>query len=86
MYFKQILNERCGCASYLIASRQSREAVLVDPAIGTPSCAGSFVLSLAPSWLVTRDHQATYLRRRPQSPAPDLQAQIQPSTRRCGLT
>ena len=24
MYFKQILNERCGCASYLIASRQSR--------------------------------------------------------------
>jgi glyoxylase-like metal-dependent hydrolase (beta-lactamase superfamily II)/rhodanese-related sulfurtransferase len=31
MYFKQILNERCGCASYLIASRQSREAVVVDP-------------------------------------------------------
>ncbi|HEY7910116.1 MAG TPA: rhodanese-like domain-containing protein [Thermomicrobiales bacterium] len=33
MYFKQILNERCGCASYLIASRQSAEAVIVDPAI-----------------------------------------------------
>src|SRR5437588_5181963 len=31
MYFKQILNERCGCASYLIASRQSREAAIVDP-------------------------------------------------------
>ena len=35
MYFKQFLDERCGCASYLIASRQSREAAAVDPAIGT---------------------------------------------------
>ena len=35
MYFKQILNERCGCASYLIASRQSDEAAIVDPAIET---------------------------------------------------
>jgi glyoxylase-like metal-dependent hydrolase (beta-lactamase superfamily II)/rhodanese-related sulfurtransferase len=35
MYFKQILNERCGCASYLIASRQSNEAAIVDPAIET---------------------------------------------------
>ena len=26
MYFKQILNERCGCASYVIASRKTREA------------------------------------------------------------
>ncbi|HSD51241.1 MAG TPA: MBL fold metallo-hydrolase [Candidatus Methylomirabilis sp.] len=33
MYFKQILDERCGCASYLVASRQSREAAIVDPAI-----------------------------------------------------
>ncbi|MFN8536089.1 MAG: MBL fold metallo-hydrolase, partial [Thermomicrobiales bacterium] len=32
MYFKQIRNERCGCASYLIASRQTREAAVVDPA------------------------------------------------------
>jgi glyoxylase-like metal-dependent hydrolase (beta-lactamase superfamily II)/rhodanese-related sulfurtransferase len=32
MYFKQILNERCGCASYVIAC-QTREAVIVDPAI-----------------------------------------------------
>jgi len=32
MYFKQLLDERCGCASYLIASRQSREAAIVDPA------------------------------------------------------
>ncbi|MCA1666845.1 MAG: MBL fold metallo-hydrolase [Thermomicrobia bacterium] len=33
MYFKQILNEQCGCASYLIASRQSAEAAIVDPAL-----------------------------------------------------
>jgi hydroxyacylglutathione hydrolase len=35
MYFKQFLDERCGCASYLIASRQSREAAVVDAAIET---------------------------------------------------
>jgi len=35
MYFNQILDERCGCASYLIASRQSREAAIVDPSIDT---------------------------------------------------
>ncbi len=35
MYFKQILNERCGCASYLIASRESGDAAIVDPAIET---------------------------------------------------
>jgi hydroxyacylglutathione hydrolase len=33
MYFKQILDERCGCASYLIASRQSHEAAIVDPSV-----------------------------------------------------
>jgi len=33
MYFKQVLDERCGCASYIIASRQSHEAAIVDPAI-----------------------------------------------------
>lgn len=33
MYFKQILDERVGCASYLIASRQSREAAIVDPSL-----------------------------------------------------
>lgn len=33
MYFKQLLDERCGCASYLVASRQSHEAAIVDPAI-----------------------------------------------------
>jgi glyoxylase-like metal-dependent hydrolase (beta-lactamase superfamily II)/rhodanese-related sulfurtransferase len=32
MYFKQILNEDSGCSSYVIASRQSKEAVIVDPA------------------------------------------------------
>lgn len=35
MYFKQMLDEQCGCASYVIASRQSREAAIVDPAINT---------------------------------------------------
>ncbi len=35
MYFKQILDERCGCASYLIASRGSHEAAIVDPAVET---------------------------------------------------
>ena len=35
MYFKQILDERCGCASYLIASRQSHEAAIVNPALDT---------------------------------------------------
>jgi hydroxyacylglutathione hydrolase len=33
MYFKQFLDERCGCASYLIASRQSHEAAVIDPAV-----------------------------------------------------
>ena len=33
MYFKQILDERCGCASYPIASRESHEAAIVDPSI-----------------------------------------------------
>jgi glyoxylase-like metal-dependent hydrolase (beta-lactamase superfamily II)/rhodanese-related sulfurtransferase len=33
MYFKQILDERLGCASYLIASRQTHEAAVVDPSI-----------------------------------------------------
>lgn len=35
MYFKQFLDEKVGCASYLIASRQTNEAVIVDPAIVT---------------------------------------------------
>ena len=35
MYFKQFLDERVGCASYLIASRQTNEAAIVDPAIAT---------------------------------------------------
>ncbi|MDQ2741059.1 MAG: MBL fold metallo-hydrolase [Chloroflexota bacterium] len=33
MYFKQFLNERLGCASYFIASRQSHEAAVVDPSV-----------------------------------------------------
>ena len=35
MYFKQFLDERCGCASYLVASRQSHEAAVVDPSLET---------------------------------------------------
>jgi glyoxylase-like metal-dependent hydrolase (beta-lactamase superfamily II)/rhodanese-related sulfurtransferase len=31
MYFKQFLHDETGCASYLVASRQSREALIVDP-------------------------------------------------------
>ena len=33
MYFKQILNEDCGCASYIVASRDSHECAVVDPAL-----------------------------------------------------
>ena len=33
MYFKQILDELCGCASYVIASRESHEAAIVDPSV-----------------------------------------------------
>src|SRR5579864_4111282 len=33
MYFKQFLDERYGCASYVVASRQSHEAVIVDPSL-----------------------------------------------------
>jgi hydroxyacylglutathione hydrolase len=31
MYFKQFLHDQTGCASYFIASRESREALVVDP-------------------------------------------------------
>jgi hydroxyacylglutathione hydrolase len=31
MYFKQFLHDETGCASYFIASRQSREATVIDP-------------------------------------------------------
>lgn len=33
MYFKQFLNELVGCASYLVASRQTNEAAIIDPGI-----------------------------------------------------
>ena len=33
MYFKQVLDELCGCASYVVASRQSQEAAVIDPSI-----------------------------------------------------
>jgi hydroxyacylglutathione hydrolase len=35
MYFKQFLNEICGCASYVVASRHTHDAAIVDPAIET---------------------------------------------------
>jgi glyoxylase-like metal-dependent hydrolase (beta-lactamase superfamily II)/rhodanese-related sulfurtransferase len=35
MYFKQFLNELCGCASYLVASRHTLDAAIIDPAIET---------------------------------------------------
>src|SRR6266581_8338235 len=31
MYFKQFLHDETGCSSHLIASRQSRQAAVVDP-------------------------------------------------------
>ena len=31
MYFKQFLHDDLGCSSYFVASRQSREAIVVDP-------------------------------------------------------
>jgi hydroxyacylglutathione hydrolase len=33
MYFKQFLHDERGCASYLIASRESREAAVIDPQV-----------------------------------------------------
>jgi len=35
LYFKQVLDEKCGCASYVVASRQTHEAAIVDPSIVT---------------------------------------------------
>jgi hydroxyacylglutathione hydrolase len=32
MYFKQFLHDDLGCSSYFVASRQSRDAVVIDPA------------------------------------------------------
>ncbi len=33
MYFKQIMNEEGGCSSYVIASRETKEAAVIDPAL-----------------------------------------------------
>src|SRR5712692_4919271 len=33
MYFKQILNEDCGCSSYVVASRDSHDCAVIDPAL-----------------------------------------------------
>lgn len=33
MYFKQLLNEDCGCSSYIIGSREARQCAVVDPGI-----------------------------------------------------
>jgi hydroxyacylglutathione hydrolase len=34
VYFKQFLHDETGCASYFLASRQSREAAVIDPQLG----------------------------------------------------
>lgn len=61
MYFKQFLDERCGCASYLIASRQTNEAAIVDPALVTEPydellAARGFTLRYAIDTHVHADH------------------------------
>lgn len=33
MYFKQMLNEDCGCSSYIIASREAHQCAVVDPGL-----------------------------------------------------
>lgn len=33
MYFNQLLNEDSGCSSYVVASRKSKEAIVVDPSL-----------------------------------------------------
>lgn len=33
MYFKQILDEGCGCSSYIVGSHQSHEVAVIDPAL-----------------------------------------------------
>ena len=48
MYFKQFLDEQHGCASYLVASRSSGEAAVIDPALDS-----------APYLAVLRDRQFT---------------------------
>ena len=51
MYFKQMLDEHCGCASYLIASRQSHEAAIVDPSIETNQYESLTRLLRLPDWV-----------------------------------
>jgi glyoxylase-like metal-dependent hydrolase (beta-lactamase superfamily II)/rhodanese-related sulfurtransferase len=33
VYFKQVLNEDCGCSSYIIASREAHQCAVVDPGL-----------------------------------------------------
>jgi len=51
MYFKQILDERCGCASYVVASRQTGDAAVIDPALSIDQYV---------SLLAERDFHLTY--------------------------
>jgi hydroxyacylglutathione hydrolase len=51
MYFKQILDERCGCASYVVASRQTGDAAVIDPAL---------TIDQYVSLLAERDFHLTY--------------------------
>ncbi|GAC1619209.1 MAG: MBL fold hydrolase [Ktedonobacteraceae bacterium] len=52
MYFKQLLDERYGCASYVVASRQSHEAAIVDPSLD---------MELYEKLLRQRDYQVRYV-------------------------
>jgi hydroxyacylglutathione hydrolase len=52
MYFKQFLHDETGCASYFLASRQSREAAVVDPQLDI-----RFYLDLA----AERDYHITHV-------------------------
>ena len=61
MYFKQFLDEQHGCASYLVASRASGEAAVVDPALDIAPylqilCAREFVLRYVIDTHIHADH------------------------------
>lgn len=56
MYFKQFLDERYGCASYMVASRQSHEAAIVDPALDVEPYERKFQLRYVIDTHVHADH------------------------------
>src|SRR5436190_1158453 len=79
MYFKQILDEQCGCASYLVASRQSKEAAIIDPAIRTEQYDAllrerGFLLRYVIDTHVHADHVSGWRRRAPGDAAAQWQS------------